>query len=320
MITADRSVTIPDQSITEYVLRHAVRRGDKPALIDGPSGRTITYRQLAEGVRQVAAGLAARGFKKGDVLALYSPNLPEYGVVLLAVAALGGITTTANPLYTADELAKQLQDSRARLLVTVPPFLDKAKQAAQKSGIEDIYVFGSAEGARPFAELFQAGDQPPSVPIDPRNDLVVLPYSSGTTGLPKGVMLTHRNLVANLCQCEAMEKFADAVKNLQKEADREKGTAGVAMFEGWLGQERFQRFIRRHGIPSRSRCSPAPGHDSSRSARTSSSWSGWVGAGGLLPLVFIMIGDMFIANVDKEGKRRFPDSTLTTARFASPTA
>jgi acyl-CoA synthetase (AMP-forming)/AMP-acid ligase II len=208
MITADRAVTVPDQSITDYVLRHAARLGAKPALIDGPSGRTITYRQLADSVRRVAAGLAARGFKKGDVLAIFSPNLPEYGVVLMAVATLGGITTTANPLYTADELAKQLQDSRARLLVTVPPFLDKAREAAQKAGgVDDIYVFGAAEGARSFADLLQSGDQPPAVRINPREDLVVLPYSSGTTGLPKGVMLTHRNLVANLCQCEAMEKF-----------------------------------------------------------------------------------------------------------------
>jgi len=205
--SASPSVHIPDVSITEYVLRHADRLGDKPALIDGPTGRTVTYRQLSEGVRRVAAGLARRGFRKGDVFAIYSPNLPEYAVTFLAVASLGGINTTVNPLYTADELAKQLTDSRARFLVTAPLFLDKAKDAAKTSGIEDVFVFGSAEGARPFAELLQAGDQPPAVHIDPREDLVVLPYSSGTTGLPKGVMLTHRNLVANLCQCAGMENF-----------------------------------------------------------------------------------------------------------------
>ena len=201
------NVNIPDVSITDYVLRHAERLGDKPALIDAPTGRTLTYRQLAESVRRAAAGLSRRGFKKGDVFAIYSPNLPEYAVVLLAVASLGGINTTANPLYTADELAKQLVDSRARFLITVPPFLDKAKEAASKSAIEEIFVFGTAEGARPFAELLATGVEPPAVRIDPANDLVVLPYSSGTTGLPKGVMLTHKNLVANLCQCEGMQNF-----------------------------------------------------------------------------------------------------------------
>jgi acyl-CoA synthetase (AMP-forming)/AMP-acid ligase II len=201
------SVTIPDVSITEYVLRHTDRLGDKPALIDGPTGRALTYHQLSDNVRRAAAGLARRGFRKGDVFAIYSPNLPEYAVIFLAVASLGGINTTANPLYTADELAKQLVDSRARFLVTVPTFLDKAKEAAHKSKVEEIFVFGSAEGATPFAELFKAGVEPPAVQIDPGTDIVVLPYSSGTTGLPKGVMLTHRNLVANLRQCEGMENF-----------------------------------------------------------------------------------------------------------------
>ncbi|HXJ81985.1 MAG TPA: AMP-binding protein, partial [Candidatus Methylomirabilis sp.] len=205
--SSSASVTIPDVPIAEYVLRHAVRLGDKPALIDGPTGRVLTYRQLADNVRRAATGLARRGLRKGDVFAIYSPNMPEYAVIFLAVASLGGINTTANPLYTADELAKQLKDSRARFLVTVPAFLDKAREAARKSSVEEIFVFGSAEGATPFADLLQAGDRPPAVTIDPGNDLVALPYSSGTTGLPKGVMLTHRNIVANLCQCAGMENF-----------------------------------------------------------------------------------------------------------------
>jgi acyl-CoA synthetase (AMP-forming)/AMP-acid ligase II len=201
-------VTIPEVSITDFVLRQAGRLADKPALIDGPTGRTLTYGALADGIKRAATALARRGFKKGDVFAIYSPNLPEYAVVFHAVASLGGIVTTVNPLYTAGELAKQLQDSRARLLVTVPPFLDKAKEAAaQAGGIDDIYVFGAAEGARPFSELLEAPPAPPAVAIDPRADIVVLPYSSGTTGLPKGVMLTHHNLVANLCQTNGMQDF-----------------------------------------------------------------------------------------------------------------
>jgi acyl-CoA synthetase (AMP-forming)/AMP-acid ligase II len=207
MLSTSPRVTIPDVTITDYVLRHAARLGDKPALVDGPTGRTLTYRQLADGARRAAAGLAKRGFGKGDVLAIYCPNLPEYAIVFLGVAMAGGVNTTVNPLYTADELANQLRDSGARFLVTVPLFLEKAKEGAAKSGVEEIFVLGAAEGARPFTDLMQAGDQPPAVRMNPAEDLVALPYSSGTTGLPKGVMLTHRNLVANLCQAEGMRNF-----------------------------------------------------------------------------------------------------------------
>src|SRR5947208_7288644 len=87
-------VVIPDVTITEWVLQHAASRGDKPAIIDGPTGRTITYAQLVDGVRRVAAGLAAHGFNKGDVLAIYSPNVPEYALTFHAAATLGGISTT----------------------------------------------------------------------------------------------------------------------------------------------------------------------------------------------------------------------------------
>src|SRR5262245_8424131 len=200
-------VTIPDVPVGEYVLRHAKRLRDKPAIIDGPTGRTLTYGQLAESIRRVATGLAQRGFGKGQVFAIYSPNLPEYEVLFNAVALVGGINTTINPLYTVGELTNQLRDSAARFLITVPTFLDKAREAARAAGTEDVYVFGTADGARPFAELLAAPLSPPSVTINPPEDIVALPYSSGTTGLPKGVMLTHRNLVANLCQCEGMVGF-----------------------------------------------------------------------------------------------------------------
>jgi acyl-CoA synthetase (AMP-forming)/AMP-acid ligase II len=201
------AVTIPEVTVTEYVLRQAARLHDKPALIEGPSGRILTYGQLADGVRRAATGLAGLGFRRGDVLAIYSPNIPEYAVCFNAVASLGGASTTINPLYTADEAAKQMADCGARILVTIPAFLDKAKEAAAKSAVKEIFVFGAAEGARPFAELLQSPPSPPAVTIDPARDIVALPYSSGTTGLPKGVMLTHRNLVANLQQFEGMKDF-----------------------------------------------------------------------------------------------------------------
>jgi acyl-CoA synthetase (AMP-forming)/AMP-acid ligase II len=193
-------VTIPDVPLHEFVLAEAMQRAGQAALVDGPSGRTLTYGQLAGGVRRVAAGLGARGFGKGDVFAIYSPNVPEYALAFYGVSAAGGINTTISPLYTVDELVRQLTDARARFLLTVPPFLGNALEAASRSGVEEVFVLGEAEGATPFADLLTAGDIPPAVEIDPANDLVVLPYSSGTTGVNKGVMLTHRNLVANLCQ------------------------------------------------------------------------------------------------------------------------
>jgi acyl-CoA synthetase (AMP-forming)/AMP-acid ligase II len=193
-------VTIPDMALHDFVLLDATRRADQTALIDGPSGRTLTYGQLAGGVRRVAAGLAARGFAKGDVFAIFLPNLPEYALAFYGVAAAGGISTTISPLYTADELTRQLGDAKARFLVTVPPFLDKALEAAGRSGVEEVFVLGEGEGATPFASLLSASEEPPAVAVDPATDLVALPYSSGTTGISKGVMLTHRNLVANLCQ------------------------------------------------------------------------------------------------------------------------
>jgi len=193
-----------DQDISRFFLRQAEHFPDKPAMIEGYSGRVLTFRQLADSVRRVALGLHQRGFKKGDVFAIYSPNLPEYAVIFHAVASLGGIITTMNPLHTADEVAFQCNDSGARFLVTLPAFLDKAQQAKEKSKLEEIFIFGDSTGAgTPFADLYQEGE-PPAVSINPKEDLVALPYSSGTTGYPKGVMLTHYNLIANSCQLEGV--------------------------------------------------------------------------------------------------------------------
>src|SRR5215510_7853982 len=122
-------VEIPAVPLVDYVLARAAELGDKPALIDGPSGRVLTYAALLNGVRSLAGGLVARGFAPGDTLALLSPNLPEYAVVFHGVAYAGGVVTTINPTYTEREIHHQLLDADARLLVTVPPFLDMARAA-----------------------------------------------------------------------------------------------------------------------------------------------------------------------------------------------
>jgi acyl-CoA synthetase (AMP-forming)/AMP-acid ligase II len=195
-------VVIPDIALSPFVLGRASKLGDKVAIVEVGSGRSYTYRQIADGVRDLASGLHARGFRKGDVLAIMSPNVPEYPIAFHGVATAGGVNTTLNPTYTADEIAFQLNDSHARLLLTIPGLVPKAQEAAAKSKVEEIIVFGEAEGAVPFASLLV--DSPaPDVQINPAEDLVALPYSSGTTGVSKGVMLTHRNLVANLIQTTA---------------------------------------------------------------------------------------------------------------------
>ena len=202
-------VEIPDMPLQDFLFEHAAKYTDKAALIDGPTGREVTYGELVGAVRRTAAGLAARGFGKGDVLAIYSPNVPEYAVAFFGVATAGGVNTTVNPLYTVGELKRQLVGARAKFLVTIPQFLDKAREAVAGTSVEEIFVFGDAEGATPFTALSGSDGDPPDVDIDPKEDLVALPYSSGTTGLPKGVMLTHHNLVANLCQTHSVEQLSD---------------------------------------------------------------------------------------------------------------
>ena len=195
-------VSYPALDVTAYVLEHAGERGAKPALVDGPTGRTITYEELERGVRSLSAGLAARGFGPGDVLALFSPNLPEYAVAFHGAAAAGGMCTTMNPLYTANEVAHQLTDSGAKMLVTVGPCLEAALEAAEPRRRGGRVRDRRGGGGAALHRLLGDPDAAPEVEIDPAADLAVLPYSSGTTGLPKGVMLRHSNLVANIAQIQ----------------------------------------------------------------------------------------------------------------------
>ena len=133
-------VEIPDIALTPFLLHSAEAYGDKAALIDAPTGRALSYRDWASSVRRVATGLARRGMRKGDVFAIFSPNVPEYAIAFHAVSLIGGIVTTINPAYTVHELSRQLADSRAKYLLTTRAFLDKAEQ----SGAREILVIGDS--------------------------------------------------------------------------------------------------------------------------------------------------------------------------------
>ena len=204
-------VEIPDVAITPFVLRMVPELADHPAMIDGPSGRTYTYRQLADATARVAGGLAAEGFGNGSTLAVMLPNMPEYFVAFHGAATAGGTVTTINPSYGPSEVNHQLIDSGAGALVTIPMFVDTALEAIAGTNVETVYVIGDApDGTIPFTTLMQAEPLAEQAEVDVHEDVMVLPYSSGTTGLPKGVMLSHFNLVANIVQTEPILEIRPA--------------------------------------------------------------------------------------------------------------
>ena len=202
-------IEIVDQPIHDVVLGNAAEYGEREAMVDGITGRAISYAQLDHMTRRLAAGYAAAGIGKGDVIALHSPNTIMYPVAFYAASRAGATVTTVNALYTADELHRQLVDSKAKMLVTISLFVPIAQAAVPDTDVTEIVLLDEAEGYRSVVELMATDAPEPVVEIDPVNDVAVLPYSSGTTGLAKGVMLTHRNIGTNVAQGEAMLDMAE---------------------------------------------------------------------------------------------------------------
>ena len=195
-------VEIPDTPVADFVLARAPSRGDRPALVDSLSGRTVTYAQLPDLVDRAAAGLSRLGLGKGDVCAILSPNTPEYPIAMLAIARLGAIATTASPLYTRADLGRHLTDSRARILITSTSLTNTWTGVTTDDGHPARRHLRISEWARRSHSTIAHRALRHLEGHDRSSDIVALPYSSGTTGLPKGVMLTHRNLVANILQLD----------------------------------------------------------------------------------------------------------------------
>ena len=185
-------VQVPEVSLTEYVLGGAERHGGKPALIDGASGAVTTYAELAERVREAAAGLAAAGIGPGDAVGLLGPNGAGWAVAYHAVISLGAIASSLNPLLTPGEIATQLRCAGAKAVIAAEPLRAAVADAGLPvHALESLPTGGGDAGAA----------------VDPSADLAVLPFSSGTTGISKGVMLTHRNLVANMEQIRSVHRI-----------------------------------------------------------------------------------------------------------------
>lgn len=217
----------------------AARFADRPAI--DFLGRRYSYAQLADGVRRVATGLAALGYGKGDRIGLFLPNTPHYLAAYHGALRLGATVVNFSPLYSVEELCHQVEDSGARVLFTVSAtaLLPTALKVLEKSGLERLVV-GSVAGVLPPAKslayrLFKRSeaaarpDDPrviafsrliandgtlPPAPIDPERDVALIQYTGGTTGVPKGAMLSHANVTANARQVRGVDPHPDAVDRI----------------------------------------------------------------------------------------------------------
>jgi acyl-CoA synthetase (AMP-forming)/AMP-acid ligase II len=193
--------------LPELLRRSAERFGDKPALI-GADGTTRTYRELWSYARKVAHLLQDHGIGKGDKVGIISPNHVDYAPVFHGILLAGATVTTLNPLYREREIQHQLDDAEAVALFVFSPMAAPVEAARQNlPRLRNTWPIDSLPDV-----LGGVSEEFRSVAIDAREDIAVLPYSSGTTGLPKGVMLTHYNLASNVKQLLALGTLtSDAV-------------------------------------------------------------------------------------------------------------
>ncbi len=197
------AIDIPEIPFGEMLWESAQRFPEKIAVIY--QGQKISFRELDGLVNSFANALLKLGVRKGDRVALFMTNRPEYIIGVYATARIGAVFTPMNPTYKEDEVAHQLQDAEASVLVVQDSLYQRVKSVRQRvKSLKHVVLVGQrAEDDSPlFLELIRQSSpkHPPQVQVSWTEDLVALPYSSGTTGLPKGAMLTHQNLVANAIQ------------------------------------------------------------------------------------------------------------------------
>lgn len=202
---------LPDIPISNHLPLHTYcfenisQFSDRACLIQGSTNKTYSFAETHLISQKVAAGLSNLGLHKGDVIMLLLQNCAEFVFSFMGASMIGAVTTTANPFYTAAEVFKQFKASKAKLIITHSQYVDKLRDAGDdfpKLG-EDftlITIDDPPENCLHFSVLSEANEtEIPTVSID-SNDAVALPFSSGTTGLPKGVVLTHKSLITSVAQ------------------------------------------------------------------------------------------------------------------------
>ncbi|MFN8534817.1 MAG: AMP-binding protein [Dehalococcoidia bacterium] len=201
-------VTLPSEPLTTVVLRRSSELPDHALVIDGLSGRTISCGELASLVRRFAVGLRDLGLVHRDVVAICLPNCLEFAVAFLGAAESGCIVTRLNPLMSANEIATRLSDCAAKVVFTNGEPGGKVAEAAARLIGQPLKIvcIDSMPGFTTCDTLLDNAGEHRSAAIHPY-DLVMLPYSSRTTGLPNGVMLTHHHLVPNIAQVTPVEQI-----------------------------------------------------------------------------------------------------------------
>lgn len=200
-------VNIPEIPITEYVFRDFDKFGNRPALINGLTGEQYTFIEVKDYVWRIASSLTRLGLGLNDKLLIISENSMEYILMFHAVMCVGGTVTMVNPHYLSSDIARQAVDANASYIFTSKHFISKSQEVATalKNQIKRIFVAGDFPGCVPMSVLMSddgsaLSKDGPS--FNPHSHVALLPFSSGTTGLPKGVMLSHYNMVANTAQTD----------------------------------------------------------------------------------------------------------------------
>nr|POF11125.1 4-coumarate--coa ligase-like 7 [Quercus suber] len=197
----------PNHSMVTFLFRNASSYPNKPALIDAETSETLTFSQLKSTIATVSQGLLSLGITKNDVVLLFAPNSIRYPICFLSIVAIGAIASTTNPLYTTQELAKQVKDSNPKLVITVSELLDKVKgfnlpavilgpnsntNSSNPNSDPKVIHFNDLLNLNPSS----SSDSELSINNVKQNDTAALLYSSGTTGTSKGVILSHGNFIA----------------------------------------------------------------------------------------------------------------------------
>ncbi len=195
------AVPVGGTTLPAMVAAAAAAHPERTALVDGPTGAAVSYAELQRRVARISGWLAGPGgVRPGDTVALWSPNTPPWAACALAAMRAGAAVTALNPQWTEREAAAQLTDAGATVVVTTPRLVEAARGLP---GVRHVVVLGSAPGATPLSTLLSTPDGPAAA--DPAA-VALVPYSSGTTGLPKGVLLSHANLVTAVRQIRAVTR------------------------------------------------------------------------------------------------------------------